>query len=120
MLWQARYVWRGADDSYLNLHYFFSSVMPTLPATRLFLGLLRKPAGPGGDLSLHKQPVLQEHFGVTQWGQYMVGMGFLFSYDVADFVASLKIPPHLMWCEDLMVGMWLNPFQVSLSTRRLR
>jgi hypothetical protein len=62
---------------------------------------------------LDKQPELQKLFGLYQFGQYMSGMGFLFSYDVADFVASLKIPPHLTWCEDLMVGMWLLPFQIS-------
>jgi hypothetical protein len=37
----------------------------------------------------------------------------LLSLDVADFLASLKIPPHLTWCEDIMVGMWLNPFQIT-------
>ncbi len=37
----------------------------------------------------------------------------MLSFDVADFLALLKIPPHLTWCEDVMVGMWLNPFQVT-------
>lgn len=111
--YNAKYVWRGADDSYVNLCYFFSSVMPTIPATRLFLGRLRKTDTIQEDLLLSRQPNLQKLFGIYQYGQYMHGMGFLLSFDVADFVASLKIPPHLTWCEDVMVGMWLLPFQIT-------
>ena len=117
---QARYVWRGADDSYINLRHFFGTVMPTLPATRRYCGRLRKATELTVDLPLKNQPALLEHFGLVQWGQYMSGMGFMFSFDVADFIASLKIPPHLTWCEDLMVGMWLNPFQVPRPPCRRR
>jgi hypothetical protein len=109
--YEARYVWRGADDSHVNLPYFFK-MAHTLPASRLYYGRLRKDYEHKDDLSLAQQPKLQELFGLLQFGQYMLGMGFVFSYDVVEFVAELKIPPHLTWCEDVMVGMWLNPFQV--------
>ncbi len=111
--YEAKYVWRGADDSFVNLPYFFSNVMPTIPTKRLYLGRLRRADAPAQDLLLSHQPRLQELFGIYQFGQYMSGMGYMLSYDVADFVGSLKIPPHLTWCEDLMVGMWLNPFQIT-------
>jgi hypothetical protein len=88
--------------------------MPTLPIKRLYYGRLRKSTSTQQDLQVANHPRLQELFGIMQWGQYMSGMGFLFSSDVVDFVASLQIPPHLTWCEDLMVGMWLNPFQVHI------
>ena len=111
--YEAKYVWRGADDSYLNLRYFFARVMPSIPTTRLFLGRLRRVEVPADDLMLSKQPNLQKLLGIYQFGQYMHGMGFLFSFDVVDFVGSWKIPPHLTWCEDVMVGMWLLPFQIN-------
>jgi hypothetical protein len=111
--YHARYVWRGADDSYLNLRFFFKTVMPTLPTTRLYYGRLRRKVEHVEELQLEHQPRLQEVFGIRQWGQYMSGMGYMISYDVADFIATLKIPPHLTWCEDLMVGLWLNPFQIQ-------
>jgi hypothetical protein len=110
--YRAKYVWRGADDSYVNLTHFFS-MMPALPATRLFFGSLRKAQNVQLDLSLFIQPRLAALLGLRQFGQYMFGSGFVLSYDVVDFVASLKIPPHLTWCEDVMVGMWLNPFQIE-------
>ena len=110
---EARYVWRGSDDAYVNLRYFFSSVMPTLPSSRLYFGRLRTAHKLTDDLLLSNQPRLASLFGLYQFGQYMVGSGYLLSFDVADFIGSLKIQPHLTWCEDVMVGMWLNPFQVT-------
>jgi hypothetical protein len=95
--YEAKYVWRGADDSYVNLPFFFK-MAHTLPSQRLFYGRLRRAPGISEDLQLARQPRLQEVFGMYQFGQYMYGMGFLFSYDVVDFVGSLKIPPHLTWC----------------------
>jgi hypothetical protein len=52
-------------------------------------------------------------FGLHQFGQYMTGCGYLLSFDVADFIASFKTPPHLTWREDVMVDMWLDPFQIT-------
>ena len=111
--YRAKYVWRGADDSYVNLRYFFVHLMPALPTSRLYFGRLRTARMINDDLRLSNQPHLSSLFGLYQFGQYMVGSGYLLSYDVADFIASLKIPPHLTWCEDVMVGMWLNPFQIT-------
>jgi hypothetical protein len=121
--YEAEYVWRGADDSYVNLKRFFQE-KDTLPSTRLFLGFMRKAMEPTPDLQLHDtHPKLQELFGIYQFGQYMMGLGFVFSWDVAEFIGTWAIPPHQTWCEDVMVGMWLNPFQiqwVSLGLRYVR
>ena len=40
--YRAKYVWRGADDTYVNLKLFFS-LMPDLQPTRLYMGYLRNP-----------------------------------------------------------------------------
>ena len=68
----------------MNLRHFFAAVMPSLPPARLYFGRLLRPTDP-----IHL-PVQREHFGQYAWGQYMSGMGFMLSYDVADFVGSLK------------------------------
>jgi hypothetical protein len=115
--YEARYVWRGADDSYVNLRYFFAHVMHTIPTERLFMGRLRRADTIQDDLLLEKQPRLRELYGIYQFGQYMHGMGFLFSFDVVQFIAAFTITPHLTWCEDVMVGMWLNPFQITFMDR---
>ena len=106
----AQYVWRGADDSFVNLKFFFTL---QLPLSRLYFGDLRTMNHKQPDLMLETQPQLAGLYGLRQFGQYMYGSGYVLSYDVADFVASLKIPPHLTWCEDVMIGMWLNPFQIE-------
>ena len=111
--YRAKYVWRGADDSYLNLRFFLSGIMPTLPESRLYYGYLRSVNTVQADMLLSNHPKLASLLGLYQFGQYMLGGGYMLSFDVADFIASLKIPPHLTWCEDVMVGMWLNPFQVT-------
>jgi hypothetical protein len=111
--YRAKYVWRGADDSYLNLRFFLSSLMPTLPKSRLYYGYLRSVNTVQTDMLLSNHPKLASLLGLYQFGQYMLGGGYMVSFDVADFIASLKIPPHLTWCEDVMFGMWLNPFQVT-------
>ena len=113
--YNAKYVWRGADDSYVNLKLFFR-IMPLLPKTRLYLGRYRDVSTDkhdNKDLQLDRQPLLQTVFGLFQFGGYMHGEGFVFSYDVAEFIGTLSIPPHQTWCEDVMVGMWLNPFRVT-------
>jgi nucleoside-diphosphate-sugar epimerase len=110
--YRARFVWRGADDAYVNLK-LFRRLMPLLPKTRLFLGYLRKVKIQEEQMGLVGQPNLHELFGLYQFGQYMLGIGFLFSWDVAEFIGSWTIPPHQTWCEDVMVGMWLNPFQIK-------
>ncbi len=113
-------MWRGADDSYVNLKRFLRD-KDTMPATRLFLGHHRKADTPMPDLQLKAlHPRLQELFGIYQFGQYMMGLGFVFSWDVAEFIGTWAIPPHQTWCEDVMVGMWLNPFQISWVGTGLR
>jgi hypothetical protein len=108
--YEARFVWRGADDSYVNLPFFFK-MAHTLPAERLFYGRLRQATGLHEDLQLARQPRLQALFGMHQFGQYMFGMGYLLSYDVADFVGSLKIPPHLTWYQYLIFCLVISVWQ---------
>jgi hypothetical protein len=117
--YDSQFVWRGADDSYLNLHMWFR-VAPQLPPGHLYFGSLRY-VDRDADLALASQPLLQDAFaGLTHFGPYMVGMGFMVSASVADFIGTLKIPPKQVWCEDVMVGMWLLPFQVTwLQANRL-
>ena len=113
--YQTKYVWRGADDSYINLKLFFR-MMPTLPPERLYMGRYRDVSwytGRDKDLLLERQPRLISVFGLFQFGGYMHGEGYVFSHDVAEFIGTLSIPPHLTWCEDVMVGMWLNPFRIT-------
>ena len=110
--YDAKYVWRGSDDSYVNLKLFFR-LIPTLPKERLYMGFLRKAQEPMRDLLLEKQPKLAELFNLYQFGGYMGGAGYVLSGDVAEFIGTLEIPPHLTWCEDVMVGMWLNPFRIT-------
>ena len=111
----SKYVWRADSDAYMNLRLFFR-IMPQLPASRLFLGRYRDASvyrKDDWDLQLSRQPLLQPLFGLAQFGGYMQGEGYVFSYDVAEFIGTLSIPPHQTWCEDVMVGMWLNPFRIT-------
>lgn len=47
----------------------------------------------------------------------MLGIGYAFSWDVVSLIASWTMPPHLTWCEDVMVGMWLNIFPITKISR---
>jgi hypothetical protein len=99
----------------MNLKGFFR-IMPMLPKSRLYLGRYRDVSTNEKDdkeLMLSRQPLLQTVFGLFQFGGYMHGEGYVFSYDVAEFIGTLSIPPHQTWCEDVMVGMWLNPFRIT-------
>ena len=110
---RADYVWRGADDTYVNLQLFFREMMAFLPRSRLYMGGLRRADTVVEDLQLSRSPALQRLFGLLQYGEYMAGLGYVLSGDVAEFIGTFRIPPHQTWCEDVMVGMWLNPFQIT-------
>ena len=116
---RADYVWRGADDAYLNLRQFYR-ILPELPGSRWWLGRLRvvRTVHEDRDLDLSRQPHLQKIFNMPIFPHYMLGMGFAFSWDVAQHIGSFVIPPHQTWIEDVMVGMWLNPFMVTKVDRR--
>ena len=109
----ARYVWRGADDTYVNLKLFVHDMMGFLPRKRLYMGFFRKAAEIQPDLLLSRWPKLQELFSLYQWPGYMSGSGYLLSGDVAEFIGTLKIPPKQTWCEDIMVSFWITPFQIT-------
>lgn len=118
-----KYVWRGSDDGYLNLKFFFNTVVPMLPPpemnSSLYMGNLRDPAqthwlGEASDLLLSKQPDLQRQvWRMHSFGAYMTGMGFMVTKNVADFISSWTIPPQDTWCEDVVVGAWLMPFKIQ-------
>jgi hypothetical protein len=113
----ADYAIRGADDAYLNVRRFLT-VAPSLPRTALWLGQARDSTR-NFDLSLSKsQPNLARLFGLTHFStNYMLGMGFAFTWDVVRLMGGWNIPPHLTWCEDVMVGMYLNVFQINRVSR---
>ena len=112
--YEARWVWKVDSDSYLNLRLFYQIVQPALPSmTRIFYGRLRLSVDRQDDLLLAHQPRTQALLGLIQFGQYMSGAGFMVSYDVADFIASVKIPPRQVWYEDVMMGLWLAPFEIQ-------
>lgn len=112
-----RYVWRGADDAYLDLTVFSEHVAPVLQTCRLFMGRLRFPSPTTtGDYDLDlpsRHPELYALFGLNKFGKYMVGMGYCMSWDVARFIGAASIPPRLTWCEDIMVSHWLLFYDVD-------
>lgn len=110
-----RFVWRGADDAYLDLGVFRQNVMPGLQTCRLFLGDRWFPSPHNHeDLNLYdQQPHLYALYGLKKFGQYMQGMGFCMSWDVARHIGTLSIPPRLTWCEDVMVSQWLLFYDVD-------
>lgn len=115
---QADYVIRGADDAYLNIKHFLK-LAPEFGTSRLWLGQKRTSIGANPDLDLDNQPALKALFGFRYLSsKYMLGMGSIFSADVAELIGSWNIPPHLTWCEDVMVGMWLSLFNINLIDRK--
>jgi hypothetical protein len=112
----ALYVWRGADDAYLNLKLFFK-LMPSLPKNATWLGQL-KAQQKTWDLSLAKQPKLQELYGLEKFSShFMLGMGFAFTWDIVVLIANWNIPPYLTWCEDVIVGHWLHFYSIQRLSR---
>ena len=117
--YKAKYVWRSGDDAYLNLKVFFRmlNTQGLVPQYRLYMGWLRSPTlqSPSRtkDLLLSRQPRLRDLYGIHQFGSYMFGMGFCLSWDVAEFIGQLSIPPLQTWAEDVIVGMWLMPFEID-------
>lgn len=112
----ASFVWRGADDAYLNLKLFFKLV-PTLPKNATWLGHL-KDQQRSWDLILSNQPKLRDLYGLEKFSTlFMLGMGFVFTWDIVILIASWNIPPYLTWCEDVVVGHWLHFFSIQRLSR---
>lgn len=114
--YDAEYCFRGADDAYVNLRKFFS-VVSTFPPERntWWMGRLRVPTDPHKhfDMVVQRQPELFKLYGQFMFGQYMLGCGYVFTWNVAEHIAKWVIPPHQTNAEDVIVGMWLNPFQIE-------
>ena len=110
-----RFVWRGADDAYLDLGVFRAQVAPRLQTCRLMFGRIRFPTPlDSTDLELMpSQPNLYALYGLRKFGKYMIGMSFCMSWDVVQFIGLSPIPPRLSWCEDVMVGQWLLYYDVD-------
>ncbi len=114
--YDAEYLFRGADDAYVNLKPFFEVAATIAPERKPWLmGQLRVPTDNvrSHDLQLSKQPALQKLYGMFMFGQYMLGCGYVFTWDVAEHIAKWTIPPHQTYAEDVIVGMWLNPFRIE-------
>ena len=65
------------------------------------------------DLQLSRQPELRKVWQIREFGSYMVGMGFMLSWSVVNFMDKWTIEPHQTWCEDVLFGHWLMPFQIE-------
>jgi len=100
---QATWVWRVDNDSYLNLQLFFGSIKHMLPTELLYYGKLQ-------NVPIQQTESVKLPF---RLGNYMSGAGYLLTFDVATLIASFNIPPHFVSFEDVMMGMWLNPFQIQ-------
>lgn len=108
-----QYVWRGADDAYLNLQLFLK-LMPSLPKHAMWLGQPRKDQNRISDIYLDTQPQIQKLFGLKSFpNNYMLGMGSAFTADIAMLLANWNIPPNLTWCEDVVVGLWMTIFRLN-------
>lgn len=90
-----RFVWRGADDAYLDLGVFRKYVMPALQTCRIFAGRVRFPTvGDDHDLELSTDhPELYSLYGLEKFGKYLVGMSFYMSWDVARYLGNGQIGP---------------------------
>lgn len=112
-----QFVWRGADDAYVDLIVFRKYVMSVLQSCRLFAGRMRFPSLHGDtdlELSTTSQPELYSLFGLKKFGKYLSGMSFYMSWDVARFIGESSIPPRLTWCEDIMVSHWLLFYDIDV------
>jgi hypothetical protein len=105
------YVARVGDDAYFNARLFLLSSFPT---TRLYLGKLRRLGPADADLDLKvRYPEVDRDFGLRSPPDYMSGMGMVFSSDVVHHIATTVIPPRIDFYEDVLVGLWLTPFQIE-------
>jgi len=114
--YDAEYLFRGADDAYVNLKHFFRVADAISPSRKpWWMGQVRVPLNPRihHDLLLDKQPQLRKLYGLYMFGQYMLGCGYVWTWDVTEHVAKWTIPPHQTYAEDVIVGMWLNPFRIE-------
>jgi hypothetical protein len=81
----------------------------------IYFGSPRAQDENSDDLLLSSQPEMQQQtFNMLhRFGPYMYGMGFMLSSSVVNFLGTASIPPKQTWCEDVMVGMWLLPYEVT-------
>ena len=105
------YVARVGDDAYFNARLFLSSGFTT---TRLYLGNLRRVQNGDSDLDLKVvYPEVDRDFGLRTPPDYMHGMGCIFTSDVVHHIATTVIPPRINFIEDVVVGLWVTPFQIE-------
>jgi hypothetical protein len=112
-----KYVWRGSDDSYINLYFFFSTVAPELDRNSnpaIYMGHIRKNIHYDQDLNIQDgKPHLREVWHKSDFGDYMFGMGYMLSAPVVELVGNWEVEPLQTWCEDVVIGAWMRPFQID-------
>lgn len=104
----ADHVFRGADDTYVNLRHFLSpGHLATLPVRRLYYGEIRGAGAIAND-------ALKAYFnGITQYDPFASGGGYAMSYDVAEHLAEQKIRLKTSAPEDVVVGMWMRVAEIQ-------
>ena len=99
-----KYIARVPNDAYFRHDYFWSDIHPTLPQDEpLYIGRFRT----GGEVM--EEPI-REVLGLTHYPSYALGMGYLLTYDVAEYIAraSRILPFHTGFPEDAIVAVWLE------------
>lgn len=100
---------RSDSDAYFNPVEFWR-VRHELPQSRLVMGRFEYTGRVRA--SLH-----QQYFRIHQYSPYPLGLGFIFSYDVAEWLALSSIPLIISSPEDAVVGMWLQGMQLNLVSQ---
>mmetsp|Transcript_10502 Transcript_10502/g.39048 ORF Transcript_10502/g.39048 Transcript_10502/m.39048 type:complete len:439 (-) Transcript_10502:312-1628(-) len=93
--YQFDYFARVGDDAYFRVDHFLQNVAPTQPNEKLYMGHFFGPL-----------PCPNHMDGIRH--KYALGMGYIFTYDVTRYLASLN--PKITRFEepeDATVGMWL-------------
>lgn len=106
-----KYLARVGNDAYFRPDYFWNDIHPTLPQDEpLYIGRFRSE----GEVM---EESLKESLGISHYPTYALGMGFILTYDVAEYLtrAARILPFHTGFPEDAMVSLWL----VGTRTKRV-
>jgi hypothetical protein len=99
---------RIGDDAYFRLDYFWNVVRHGLPAGPTYIGRI---------LMNEKvwEPHLQDHLGLQLYPPYASGMGYIFSFGVAAYIATASrlVKFRTGYPEDAVVGLWLAGIQLT-------
>ncbi len=117
----AEYAIRSSDTAYLNIRKFLE-IESTLPRSAVWLGR----AADDDHLALSASPTYCDLTTRTLFGldhlsrNYMMGMGYVVSWDVVKLIGGWNIQPHIVTPDigrrgndDVMLGMYLSMFQIQ-------